>query len=72
MLIEWTDPQRSPRKQLMRKKPQFVPLLNVEGMFDNTCHETIKRILEKKEVNSVTFRWMCNLLSTRKSKTKVA
>lgn len=52
---------------IQKKLNQKEVTVCIEGIFDNTSYEA----LERKGIDSVTSKWIWNLLTTRKAETKV-
>jgi len=56
---------------LKHKEMAICAFLDIEGAFDNTSHEAIKRVLTNKRIDRTTSRWMCQMLATRTAETNV-
>lgn len=59
------------QKTFDEKEVAICVFIDVEGAFDISPNTAVKRVMERKGINSVTSRLVCNLLSTRKAENTV-
>lgn len=55
------------KKTFGQKQFALGSFLDIAGAFDNTSVNSIKAALENKNIDSITCRWICNLLKQREA-----
>lgn len=58
-------------KALTHKEVALCTFLDIEGAFDNTSHDAVRRALERRKVDLLISRWIGKMLSTRSAESNV-